>query len=667
MHDLAPVITFVSDHALLTYAVVLLLAFSESVPEIGALVPGTATIIAIAVLVPTGAVRLLPLLIAAVLGDGLSYWLGLRYGRAILARWPLNRYPELVERSRHFIDRHGGKSVFLARFAPGVRAFVPLTAGMLAMPPLRFYVANILSALAWAPAHIVPGALFGASLTLVGPAAGRLALLLAVLLVLLWLTWVAVRIVLRSAPSLMAFAAMRVRRWTEDRDTWIARQARALVDRERSEVRFLLLWSGVVIGSAWLFFGVLEDVVSGDPLVRFDAIIYRALQGLRSPAGDSFMTAVTELGDPLVVATVAGLIFLWLLWRRHWRTATYWTGTVGFASLLNTVIKIAIHRHRPEALGYAGASQFSFPSGHATVNAVMYGFLAFLVARRLSLLQRIPVVALALSFIVLVAFSRLYLGAHWFSDVVGGFAFATAWIVIVALAYTHHPTGDVGWRGLAVVACCGVVLAGGAEIERRHASDTKRYAVEYAVPSMTEADWWNGGWRQLPAYRVDLAGEVEEPLTLQWAGSPAELRRLLLKGGWQAPRQWSVTSALSWLGTADPEKLPVVPLLESGHFPRLALIRPDSAAARSRYVLRLWRSDFDVGDGTRRHLWLGSVVEEHIDRPFGLISLTHVAPDFALTRELVQRSIPGSRLGSRPLKSAGWDGRVLLGRARATE
>lgn len=670
MYDISPLINFVNLHSNLAYGVVVLLAFSESVPIIGAVVPGTATIIAIAVLVPTGAVRLLPLLLAAIIGaifgDGLSYWLGHRYGQAILTRWPLDRYPELVERSRDFINRHGGKSVFLARFAPGVRAFVPLSAGMLGMPPLRFYLANILSALAWAAAHIVPGALLGASLTLAGPAAGRLALLAGVLAILTWMLWVSVRIVVRRAPSVLTFADSQVRQWTEGRDTWLARQARALVDPERSEARFLLLWSGIVIGAAWLFFGILEDVATGDPLVRIDAIIFRALQGLRSPTSDTFMIGLTELGDPLVVAAVAVLVFLWLLSRRHWRTAAYWAGAVGFASFLNMAIKLAIRRPRPEALGYAGASQFSFPSGHTTVNAVMYGFLAFLVARRLRPLQRIPVVALVLSFVCLIAFSRLYLGAHWFSDVIGGFAFATAWIVVAALAYTYHPTGDVGWRGLAAVACFGVVLAGGAEIGWRHTFDAKRYAAQYKVPSMTEADWWNDGWRRLPDYRVDVTGEREEPLTLQWDGSPTELRQTLLKRGWRVPRRWSAASALAWLGTDDPEKLPVVPLLESGRFPRLALIRPVQANPHARYVLRLWPADVDIAAGTRGHLWLGSVVEEHVHRPLGVISLTHVAANFVKPREVVRPSIPNSRIGKRHARTPGWDGLVLLGRSAAT-
>jgi membrane protein DedA with SNARE-associated domain len=75
----------------------------------------------------------------AIFGDGLSFWLGRRYHREILLRWPLNRYPQFIDRSEVFIKTYGGASVFLARFIAVVRAFVPLVAGILGMSSRQFY------------------------------------------------------------------------------------------------------------------------------------------------------------------------------------------------------------------------------------------------------------------------------------------------------------------------------------------------------------------------------------------------------------------------------------------------------------------------------------------------------------------------------------------------
>ena len=108
----------------------------------------------------------------------MSFWLGQRYHQEILLGWPLNRYPQFIGRSEAFINRYGVTSVFLARFTAVVRAFVPLVAGILGMPPRQFYAANVLSALAWAPAHVFPGVLLAMAISLAGASAGQLTLLI---------------------------------------------------------------------------------------------------------------------------------------------------------------------------------------------------------------------------------------------------------------------------------------------------------------------------------------------------------------------------------------------------------------------------------------------------------------------------------------------------------
>lgn len=430
---------FIAARPHFAYAAVLLLALSESVPVIGAVVPGTAVILAISALVPTGAVTLWPLLgaavVGAILGDGLSFWIGHRYNQRILQSWPINRHPDLVTRSEAFFARHGDKSVFIARFVPGVRAFIPLIAGALRMRVSRFYVANILSALVWAPSHILPAVLVGSAFKQFGAAAEPLAILLIILIVTIWAAVHAVRLSLRHGIPLASAATQRMRTWAAARDSRFSRIVLDLLDPARPDARFLALLAVVLIGSAWLFFGILEDVVSGDPLVRADTAIYNTLQDLRTGPGDAVMIAITELGDTVVVVAVSTAVLLWLAWRRSWRTAAFWLLAIAGASAINTVIKIALHRTRPAGLFYTGSSAFSFPSGHSTANTVLYGFLAFLIALGLHPAWRLPIAFTATFIALLIAFSRLYLGAHWFSDVTGGLAFGTAWITVLGFTY----------------------------------------------------------------------------------------------------------------------------------------------------------------------------------------------------------------------------------------
>lgn len=160
---LDPLIAFVSAHPWLAYLTLFLAALLEAVPVVGALVPGSTIILALSALVPGGELQLWGVLAAAIagalLGDGSAYWAGHRSQREILATWPMSGYPAVMAQSEAFFHRWGALAVFFARFVPPIRAFVPVTAGSLGMPPTRFYGVNIPAVFAWAFAHVLPGVL----------------------------------------------------------------------------------------------------------------------------------------------------------------------------------------------------------------------------------------------------------------------------------------------------------------------------------------------------------------------------------------------------------------------------------------------------------------------------------------------------------------------------
>jgi membrane protein DedA with SNARE-associated domain len=156
-----PLIAFVSANPGLAYLTLFLAALLEAVPVVGSVIPGSTIILALSALIPGGELTLGWVLAAAsagaLIGDSSAFWIGHRTQREILNTWPLNNYPRVIAQSETFFKRWGAWAVFLARFVPPIRAFVPVTAGALAMPPARFYAANIPAILLWAPAHVLPG------------------------------------------------------------------------------------------------------------------------------------------------------------------------------------------------------------------------------------------------------------------------------------------------------------------------------------------------------------------------------------------------------------------------------------------------------------------------------------------------------------------------------
>lgn len=267
-----------------------------------------------------------------------------------------------------------------------------------------------------------------------------------------------------------------VRVWLGRRNARFARYT----DAVKSEWALLSVMVLVILVAAFVFFSIAEDVLEGHPSYAADTAVYAFMRSLRTPAGDRWLIAITELGDSIVVTTMGVVVAAWLAYRKTWRALVYWTVAIAGGSVLNTAIKIALHRTRPTDLYHTGWDAFSFPSGHSTTNAVLYGFLAVLIGRELPKRLRLPLAIGTALLVAFITFSRLYLGAHWLSDVAGGLAFGAAWVAVLAVAYIHGSRHAVGGIQLLTLAAATLAVAGGAHIARNHAKDLTFYAVRSA-------------------------------------------------------------------------------------------------------------------------------------------------------------------------------------------
>src|SRR6188508_1637446 len=178
METIQPYLDYFAQNPTWAIAIVFLIAFGEALLIIGLFVPSTAVLVGAGMLVGTGHLDFWPIFLAtvtgAILGDQLSYWAGRLFGERLKTMWPLNRYPALVARGEDFVRQHGGKSIAIGRFVPGVKAVVPGIVGMFGMGQVYFACVNIASGLFWTAAHVFPGMLLGQGLALAGELSGRL-------------------------------------------------------------------------------------------------------------------------------------------------------------------------------------------------------------------------------------------------------------------------------------------------------------------------------------------------------------------------------------------------------------------------------------------------------------------------------------------------------------
>ena len=161
------IIEWLNLHPQLIIVAIALLALVESLAMIGIIVPGISLLFAIATLAGGASIPLSHCLLAAMtgasIGDISSFFLG-RYAHPwVLNHWPFKQHPDWVARGEQFFNRYGIYSVVIGRFIGPIRPVLPFVAGMLYMPPPRFVIVNLLSALIWAPVYIVPGFLVGSS------------------------------------------------------------------------------------------------------------------------------------------------------------------------------------------------------------------------------------------------------------------------------------------------------------------------------------------------------------------------------------------------------------------------------------------------------------------------------------------------------------------------
>jgi membrane-associated phospholipid phosphatase len=211
--------------------------------------------------------------------------------------------------------------------------------------------------------------------------------------------------------------------------------ARAVTDRLRAVGLPLLFALGVLTIGAWAFGAVAEEVAEGET-ARDDQRLADWLHGRATdPFTDAFRT-FTWTGNGAFLAVVV-LVAAVLLWRRSYvADALFVVFAFVGAEVITYGMKQGFRRDRPffeDPL--ATASSFSFPSGHSLVSLAVYGSIAIVIARH-ARDRRVAVAALAAAglWILAIGFSRLYLGVHFLTDVVAGYAAGAAWLALLYLA-----------------------------------------------------------------------------------------------------------------------------------------------------------------------------------------------------------------------------------------
>ncbi len=196
----------------------------------------------------------------------------------------------------------------------------------------------------------------------------------------------------------------------------------------------------VALGIAVLslfFFGWLAEEMHENETIQFDTAVRNAVHTVAAPGVTSFFKFMSNANGPVALFLYTGLMVAWSLYMGYRTTAALMAVMMVGGTLLDGVLKLAFHRARPVPyFGLAPPRDYSFPSGHSLMSLCFYGTAAYLIGVHLnSRAMRVAVRTLAGIIALTVGISRIYLGVHYPSDVVAGFAAGLVWLTGIIFAY----------------------------------------------------------------------------------------------------------------------------------------------------------------------------------------------------------------------------------------
>lgn len=613
---------FISNHPYWGIAFAFIISLAESLPIIGTIIPGSVTMTAIGTLIGANALPLTATLvwasIGAFCGDCMGYYLGKYCDTSIRSMWPFSKYPHWITKGEDYFHAHGGKSILIGRFVGPVRSTIPMIAGLLKLSTLRFMSAAIPSAICWALAYTVPGIILGAlSLDLNPEVATKFVLIGLVVIVFGWLAfWASYRLGHYISCSID-------KQFSRCWHALAMNQSRLyrLLKRQHypNDHHQLTLFVFATI-FAICFISVFLCVTQHCGLTQLNQPILTFMQSIRSNVLNHLFTVFTLLGDKPTEFGFAALMIIWLISQNHKRAACYVFMTSVLIAACIGFFKLIYHSPRPDTIQVVATSS-SFPSGHTALAFVILGFCAYLGTLLASKVWRKVIYTTYICLVILVACSRLYLGAHWFSDIIGSITLGMTVLFSMILLYRrklHGTRPTKPWlTAIALALCIPWITYGSWKFE----STLNNYMPTFPKVNTSVQAWWKHPLANLPTYRDNRFGKPTLPFNVQWMASYNDLEKQLLQTGWKKARNPATLSYnIARLKSTRPNRhLPLVPILHNGKAPIATFYKPTNH--RNEILeLTLWQSSVRFINN-EIPLWIGTL-DYHRSVAFRLTQLS---------------------------------------------
>lgn len=667
-----PIIQFLHNHphggaGLLAFVVV----FAEALAVIGVIIPGSVTMTAVGILIGSAVIparsTFMWAIAGAILGDYLSYLLGIYFQDRLHKYWPFTKYPQLLDKSETFFRNHGGKSVIIGRFVGPMRAMIPMVAGMFKMPQGRFLMAAIPSASLWAVGYMIPGVILGAlSLELPPRAAFMFTIGILIVIAVVWLLIWLLQHFFIKVWGVLDFAIMKLWHWMLRRPG-LGRLANFLADPREPDNHHQLMLSIFFIIFLTVFVTVFYSVIHQGFITSLNQPVFAFLSSIRTNFFDGLAILVTMLADKKVIL-VSGLGFgAWLIKKRYWHIAWHWLALMLLTTLAIFALKYSFFEPRP--LAYLQLTrESSFPSGHTAYAVAFFGFMAVIIARELRASRKKAAYVAAGIIVVLVALTRIYLGAHWLNDILGSIFLGVALVLGVTIFYRRRHSEAFSPMVLSAVAVGIFLVCWLGFTVVTFSKEFSHYLLRWPSVTLTTEQWYKQQV-SIPLYRMNRLGIPVQAFNVQWVGDLERIKKQLQHNGFvDQPVQLNFQKMVQSLSSETISyHFSILPQLYQNKPPVLVMIKkvaqPDTLV-----IFRVWDSNIILQD-SKYPLWLGEV-EYHQAVPIFLKIKNHQhQKTFFAASETVVASLKGIKYKAIAVNSKQpheladnleWDGKVLL-------
>src|SRR3990167_4623735 len=536
-HYLLIVSAYLSAHPYWGPLFAFIVAFTESLPIIGTIVPGSITMSVIGILIGRGLLSFLLTTswttVGALLGDIIGFAIGKYCNENLRKMWPFSKYPKWIAMGESFFKAHGGKSIIIGRFVGPARSTIPLIAGLVRMHWIPFLFSAIPSALLWSLFYLSPGILIGAiSMELPHKVAVQFVGIALGALLFIWIIAWLIRHFFTILYGL--FRRMIHVLWQHiqhDRYLhplfFILRNPRHFKDSSQLS---LFLIASLCFAA---FLGILISLYLQVGIMYLNMPIYSLTQTSRLHIIDNIFVVITNAGSPLLLLLLTLIMGAGLSLQKRFYEAFHFVGGMFFIAGSVWFFKHIAYFPRPPGIMLIDPDS-SFPSGHSALSVVFYGLFALFWSKSHRTQPTLGYVSLTI-LVTLIMFSRIYLAAHWFSDVIAGFLLGCTVLVLTNLSLRRRFIQKTA-TAFPPIQCLYILLAMGVTFLTTEVlcfSKTQyHYTPFYPIHHLSIEKWWKRPLAYLPIARTNRLGQPTQPFNVQWAGNIDEIRTTLVKQGW---------------------------------------------------------------------------------------------------------------------------------------